>query len=151
MAKESQTSRNSTGRSSTSDRTDRTDRSVSASSREDEFSSASRSGGGNSSLQQMESGSERKSIGAIISQSLAEESQEGIDRLLNEVKTYFESGREYIKENPREAAGLAVAAGICAWALLGTRPGRAIFESGAAKGVPFVTRWIRQNMGAVSH
>ncbi len=89
---------------------------------------------------------ERKSISAIISQSLAEESQEGIDRMLNELKGYFDSSRLYVQENPREAAGLAIAAGVAAWALLGTKPGRIAFESGAAIAIPYVTKWFSRNM-----
>ncbi|MGE3760199.1 MAG: hypothetical protein AB7H97_20710 [Pseudobdellovibrionaceae bacterium] len=138
MAKESTTNTRSSGSTGTSSR------------RQTESSQAS--GSGNSQdLSSNEVSSDRKSIGAIISQSLAEESQEGIDRVLGEIKEYFESGRTYIQENPREAAGLAIAAGVAAWALLGTKPGRVLFEAGAAIAVPYVTRWVSTNMKAVSH
>lgn len=142
MAKESTTNSRSSGSTGTSTR------------RSSESASAGTSSAGGSSGSQEMSSSEgtgdRKSIGAIISQSLAEESQEGIDRVLNEVKQYFEAGRTYIQENPREAAGLAIAAGVAAWALLGTKPGRVLFEVGAAFAIPYATRWVSANM-KVSH
>lgn len=139
MAKESTTTTRSTGSTGTTSR------------RSSEASSSQASSSGSQEMASREDSSERKSIGAIISQSLAEESQEGIDRVLSELKEYFDSGRTYIQENPREAAGLAIAAGVAAWALLGTKPGRVLFEAGAAIAVPYVTRWVSSNMKAVSH
>lgn len=143
MAKESTTNSRSSGSTGTSTR--RSSESSSAGS-----SSSSAGGSGSQEMSSSEGTSDRKSIGAIISQSLAEESQEGIDRVLNEVKQYFEAGRTYIQENPREAAGLAIAAGVAAWALLGTKPGRVLFEAGAAFAIPYATRWVSSNM-KVSH
>ena len=109
---------------------------------------------GSSSLgsAQMESATgERKSISKVIAQSLAEDNQEGVERVLSEVKRYFDNSRSYISENPREAAGLALAAGVAAWALLGTKPGRMVFESGAAVAVPFVTKWFSRNLTSFNH
>ena len=91
---------------------------------------------------------EKKSIGAMIGQSLAEESQDGVERLLTEVKENFEMAKEYIAENPREAAGLAVCAAAVTWALLGTKPGRQLFEAGSAIAVPYATKWVARNFSA---
>ena len=86
------------------------------------------------------------SIGSLISQSLAEESQAGVDRVLADVREGIEAAREYVSENPREAVALAAAAGVVAWALLGTKPGRKVFEAGAAVAVPYATKWVARNM-----
>lgn len=86
------------------------------------------------------------SIGSLISQSLAEESQAGVDRVLADVRDGIDAAREYVSENPREAVALAAAAGIVAWALLGTKPGRKVFEAGAAIAVPYATKWVARNM-----
>lgn len=92
-----------------------------------------------------------KTIGSVIAQSLAEESQEGVDRVLGEIRQYFETSKTYINENPREAAGLAIAGAVAAWALLGTKPGRKAFEAGAAVAVPYVTKWVSRNFSGVTH
>jgi ElaB/YqjD/DUF883 family membrane-anchored ribosome-binding protein len=112
-----------------------------------------KSSGGKEMAAKEESGKDgaRKSIGAVIAQSLAEESQEGVDRILGEIKTGFEVARDYVVENPREAAGLAVCAGVVAWALLGTKPGRKVFEAGTAVAVPYATKWVARNLSAVTH
>ena len=86
------------------------------------------------------------SIGSMISQSLAEESQAGVDRVLADVREGIDAAREYVSENPREAVALAAAAGVVAWALLGTKPGRKVFEAGAAIAVPYATKWVARNM-----
>ena len=86
------------------------------------------------------------SIGSLISQSLAEESQAGVDRVLADVRDGIDAAREYVSENPREAVALAAAAGVVAWALLGTKPGRKVFEAGAAIAVPYATKWVARNM-----
>ena len=86
------------------------------------------------------------SIGSLISQSLAEESQAGVDRILADVRDGIDAAREYVSENPREAVALAAAAGVVAWALLGTKPGRKVFEAGAAIAVPYATKWVARNM-----
>jgi hypothetical protein len=83
---------------------------------------------------------------SIISQSLGEENREGINRIVSELKGYVDRGRSYVQENPREAAGLAVAAGITAWALVATKPGRLLFEGAAVVAIPYVSRWLSHNM-----
>jgi hypothetical protein len=83
---------------------------------------------------------------SIISQSLSEENREGINRILAELKDYVDRGRSYVQENPREAAGLAVAAGVTAWALLATKPGRILFEGAAVVAIPYISRWLSNNM-----
>lgn len=140
MAKESTTNPRSQGSTGTSSR------------RASDSASSQVSGTGAQQVNSSVDTSERKSFGAIISQGLAEEGQqEGIDRIFGELREYFDKGRTYIQENPREAAGLAIACGVGAWALLGTKPGRVLFEAGAAIAIPYVTRWVSTNMKAVSH
>lgn len=90
------------------------------------------------------------SISRVVSQNFSGETQENVDRVLREAKRYLDAGREYISTNPKEAAGLAVAAGIGAWALLATKPGRVIFELGSAFVVPQATRWISENIGQIA-
>jgi hypothetical protein len=83
---------------------------------------------------------------SIISQSLSEENREGINRILAELKDYVDRGRSYAQENPREATGLAIAAGVTAWALLATKPGRILFEGAAVVAIPYISRWLSNNM-----
>jgi hypothetical protein len=83
---------------------------------------------------------------SIISQNLSEENREGINRIIAELKDYVDRGRSYVQENPREAAGLAVAAGVTAWALLATKPGRVLFEGAAVVAIPYISRWLSNNM-----
>ena len=91
-----------------------------------------------------------KTIGSVIAHSLAEENQEGVDRVLSEIRQYFEQSKTYINENPREAAGLAVAGAVVAWVLLGTKPGRKAFEAGVAIAVPYATKWVSRNFSGVT-
>lgn len=95
---------------------------------------------------------EDKGIGALVAQGISEEGQESIERVVEDVKSYFDKGREYVSENPKEAAGLAVAAGFAAWALLGTKPGRMLFEAGSAVAVPQITKFFTRSMsGTISN
>lgn len=95
-------------------------------------------------------GEDQSSISSVVSQNFSGETQENVDRVLREAKRYIDTGREYISTNPREAAGLAIAAGIGAWALLATKPGRVLFELGSAFVVPQATRWISENIGQIA-
>jgi hypothetical protein len=87
---------------------------------------------------------EPKSVGSIISQSLARESQESIDRVLSDVSSQFKSARTYTSTNPGEAVLIGVTVALGAWVLLGTKPGRKVFDAGAERFIPEVTKWISQ-------
>jgi hypothetical protein len=84
--------------------------------------------------------------GSMLSRAGGGELGEGLEDIMDEVKDYFEESRNYVSENPREAAGLAIAAGFAAWALLGTKPGRSILEAGAGFAVPEISKWFSRNV-----
>lgn len=92
-----------------------------------------------------------KSLSAIIGQSLAQESQEGVERVFSQVNEYLTQTKEYINENPKEAAALAVSLGIAAWAFTATKPGRRAFEIGAAFAVPQLSKWFTSNFSGMKH
>lgn len=94
---------------------------------------------------------EMKSIGAIISQSLAQGGQESVDQALSQVGDWMIEAKDYVQENPREAIAIAAAVGLSAWALFATKPGRRIFESGAGLVMPEISKWLSGNRGAVKH
>jgi hypothetical protein len=71
-----------------------------------------------------------------------------VDEVLERVNGYFSSAKEYVTENPKEAAALAVAVVVAGWALLYTKPGRSIFEKGAGVVVPQLSDWISQNFSS---
>lgn len=92
-----------------------------------------------------------KSLSAIIGQSLAQESQEGVERVFSQLNAYLTEGKEYINENPKEAAALAVSLGVAAWALTCTKPGRRLFETSATFAVPQITKWLSSNFSGLKH
>ena len=92
-----------------------------------------------------------KSISAIIGQSLAQESQEGVDRVFSQLNGYFTQGKDYVNENPKEAAALAISLGVAAWALTCTKPGRKMFEAGATMAVPRMAKWFTANFSGTKH
>ena len=98
-----------------------------------------------------EASSEPKSIGAIVAGSLAQESQEGVDRIISQVRSYFNIGKDYINENPREAAGLAVSIAVGTWAVLGTKPGRKAFEASSVVAIPRIVKWVKENFEGKTH
>lgn len=69
---------------------------------------------------------------------LPPESRENIERALSRGRDYFSEARQYIRENPAEAAGLIACSGAILWALFGTKPGRRIVEIGR----PVVSRYL---------
>ncbi|MBX3021980.1 MAG: hypothetical protein KF799_09915 [Bdellovibrionales bacterium] len=83
-----------------------------------------------------------KTIGAVIAENLAAGTQERVDGVMDQVSEYYEAAREYVNENPREAMMIGASLGMAAWALLFTKPGRQIFDLGAARAVPVVSQWI---------
>jgi len=96
-------------------------------------------------------GEDSKSVGTVIAQSLARESQESIDKILSQINGYFNDTTDYVSENPREAALIAVTAGMAAYVLLATKPGRKLFDAGAERFVPEIARWISANFSGVKH
>ena len=88
------------------------------------------------------------SIGSMISQSLAKESQATIDSTLAQVSDSFQAAKKYTNEKPVEAALIACTAGLAAWVLLGTKPGRKVFDVAAARFVPEVTAWASKTFKA---
>lgn len=91
---------------------------------------------------------EQKSVGSVIAQSLARESQEQIDNALSEVNKYIKATKDYAVEKPGEATLIAFTAGMAAWVLLGTKPGRMVFDAGVERFVPEVTRWFSSNFSS---
>lgn len=79
---------------------------------------------------------EQRSIGEVISQSLSKGGQESIDRAINQATGYFRSAKSYVSENPRESALIAASAGLAAYVLLTTKPGRRVFDAGMALAGP---------------
>lgn len=89
-----------------------------------------------------------KSIGAVIGESLAKDTQERVDQVLNQVNDHFRTAKEYVTENPKEAAAIVASVGLAAWVLLYTKPGRQVFEKGSAVLVPQISKWITANFGS---
>ena len=87
----------------------------------------------------------RQTLGAMIGQSLAEESQASAQRVIEEVGEVAENVRSYIAENPREVLGLLATGGLLAWAATRTKPGRMAFDAAAAAAIPVATKWIARN------
>ncbi len=108
-------------------------------------SDSSRSASGSTASDEQRDQNQPKSVGTVIAENLARESQEKIDRALGQFNGYFTQTTSYISSNPREATAIAVAAGMVAWVLLGTKPGRRIFEMGAAMVIPEATKWVQNN------
>ncbi len=92
--------------------------------------------------------SEQKSIGAVIGDSLAKDTQERIDEVMTKVNSYFKSAKDYVAENPKETAAIAAAVAVAGWALFYTKPGRSLFDKGAGVFVPQVSKWITENLGS---
>lgn len=82
----------------------------------------------------------QKSIGEVISQSLSKSGQESIDRTISQVSDYFKTAKTYVSENPRESALIAASAGLAAYVLLTTKPGRKVFDAGMALAGPELTK-----------
>lgn len=101
--------------------------------------------------QSEEGSTEQKSVGSIISQSLAKESQETIDRALTDVSTRIKAAKTYASANPGEASLIALTAALAGWVLLGTKPGRKVFDAGAERFVPEITRWVSKNFAGMTH
>jgi ElaB/YqjD/DUF883 family membrane-anchored ribosome-binding protein len=89
-----------------------------------------------------------KSIGAVIGESLAKDTQERVDQVMERVNEYFRAAKEYVTENPKETAAVVASAGLAAWVLLYTKPGRQLFEKGSAILVPQISTWITNNFSA---
>ena len=88
----------------------------------------------------------RQSIGSMIGHTLAEESQASAQRMLQDINRKAHSVHDYVVENPREVAGLAVTLGFMAWAAIRTKPGRLLFDAGAALAIPMATKWVARNI-----
>ncbi len=97
-----------------------------------------------------ESSSITKSVGAVIGESLAKDAQARVDDVMDRVNGYFKTAKEYVSENPKETAAIVAAVGVAAWVLLYTKPGRQVFEKGAAMYVPEISKWITQNLTSSS-
>ena len=88
------------------------------------------------------SSGEEKSVSAGIAESLAKEGQESIDRAMTKISDWFEEGNKYVSQKPWEAALMVASFSLTAWVLLTTKPGRKIFNAGAATFVPKISKWI---------
>lgn len=91
-----------------------------------------------------------KSIGTVIGENLARGTQERVDKAMDTVSGYVESVKDYVTENPKEAAALAASIGLAAWALFYTKPGRRVFDKGAAVIVPEVSKWVTETFSGAS-
>lgn len=69
---------------------------------------------------------------------LPPESRENIERAITRGRDLVIEARDYLRNNPAEAAGLVACSGAILWALFGTKPGRRIVEVGA----PILSRYI---------
>lgn len=92
-----------------------------------------------------------KSVGTIISESLNKESQMAIDRVLGDISSRMKTAREYAGSNPGEATLIAVTAALAGWVLLNTKPGRTLFDAGAERFVPEITKWVSNNFSGRMH
>lgn len=84
----------------------------------------------------------QKSVGAVIADSLAKDTQQKVDTALSSVGSAVESVKEYVAENPKEAIALALSIVGAGWALLYTKPGRHIFDQAAPVVVPKISSWL---------
>lgn len=80
-----------------------------------------------------------------VGKNLPQENREAIERWMSDATEYAREARTYVRENPGEAAGLALTAGAVLWALFGTKPGRYVFEAGSAAAMPAISSWIAKN------
>ena len=83
-------------------------------------------------------------------ESLHLDNRENVDRLISLAKDYLQKSKAYIDENPTEAAALAASIGIGGWALFSTKPGRRVFDFGAALAIPSIAQWIKTNFAPAS-
>lgn len=97
---------------------------------------------GSQSLQSSQGSNEERSVGAVIAESLAKEGQESIDQALSKINGWFKESTEYVSEKPWEAALMVASFGLTTWLLLTTKPGRKIFDAGAATFVPKISKWM---------
>lgn len=88
---------------------------------------------------------ESKSLSEVISKAVPEETQEAFEMVLRKFNVKIKKGGDYIGSNPREAVLIAVSAGLAGWALLSTKPGRKIFDSGATILMPKISDWFSEN------
>lgn len=81
---------------------------------------------------------------SVISRSLdgedSNEISETLERLKSEAANLISEGKRYIDQNPQEATALAISAGLAAWALFFTKPGRQAFDTGIALAGPELTK-----------
>ena len=95
-------------------------------------------------------------LGAQLIEQLPIKLREDIDMVIDESEQAMRGARKYVRENPREALGLAVGVGALAWTIFGTSPGRKVAQWGAMMAMPYVTKWIaerfdRGEVGGMQH
>jgi len=84
------------------------------------------------------------------SSSYGKDDHGAIDDVLSQMNNWVKSAADYMASRPGESLFLAAAAGIGLYALLGTKPGRKVFDAGALVLVPQISRWLSENLGKVS-
>jgi hypothetical protein len=100
-----------------------------------------------SETSQMDSGKPAgKSLAASpfgsLADSLPQESREKLEHLFEDSKGFLTTARSYVAENPAEAAGLMLVAGGILWAVLSTKPGAKLLETGKSMVKPAVDGWV---------
>jgi len=95
-------------------------------------------------------------LGAQLIEQFPIKLREDIDMVIEESEQAMRGARKYVRENPREALGLAVGVGALAWTIFGTSPGRKVAQWGAIMAMPHVTKWIaerfdRGEVGGMQH
>lgn len=110
-------------------------------------SKSSRRSGGRSSERESRSSRETGALSEVLD-TLPEEAKVGARRMASEARRVFNRAKEYVSENPREAIGIAIAAGAVTWVALATKPGRYVFEASAAFLTPQVSRWFSKMMSS---
>lgn len=87
---------------------------------------------------------ETKSIGAVIGDSIGKNAQAKVDEAFSQASQYFDGVKSYLRESPREAIGIGLTLAAAGWVLLYTKPGRQIFDKGAATFGPQITESLSE-------
>jgi ElaB/YqjD/DUF883 family membrane-anchored ribosome-binding protein len=88
------------------------------------------------------------SIREILAKGLGPEGQENLEQFGAKLNEIVEEARIYFRDNPREALAVGAAAGLAAWALLATKPGRRVLEIGTVTFLPKIRDWVTKTFSA---
>ena len=95
-----------------------------------------------------DAGLQTKSM-ATLGDALTVEGRENLEQLFADSKSFFSKARNYIEENPREAAAVALTGIGVAWFFASTKPGRRAFESVRGMATPILSEWVAKTFKPV--